>query len=191
VDWENRYVAGDTPWNRGEAAPPLVDFLETEKIQGRILVPGCGLGFDVRALAAQGATVLGLDIAPTAITQAEAFPKAGDENYLLGDLFNLPAELEHSFDWVLEHTCYCAIDPSRRDDYLYAICKALKPGGQILGIFYTDPNPVEGPPFATTAAEIVHRFSPYFAWKKSWQPTRCYPGREGCEWVHWMEKKFE
>ena len=56
TDWEARYQAGETPWEKGEAAPPLIELLgKLEKPawgRGPILVPGCGFGHDVRALSA-------------------------------------------------------------------------------------------------------------------------------------------
>src|SRR2546425_62305 len=44
--WEGRYQAKDTPWDKGEASPGLVDFLAThpELKRGTVCVPGCGFG---------------------------------------------------------------------------------------------------------------------------------------------------
>jgi hypothetical protein len=53
MDWEQRYETGDTPWEKGAPAPPLLEWLESRgSIRGDILVPGCGSGHDVRAIAA-------------------------------------------------------------------------------------------------------------------------------------------
>ena len=52
TDWEDHYRTGDMPWDKGAPSPGLVDFLTSEPVRGRVLVPGCGLGYDVRALAA-------------------------------------------------------------------------------------------------------------------------------------------
>jgi SAM-dependent methyltransferase len=74
VDWDHRYRLGDTPWEKGYAAPPLSEWLEKHgPLNGRVLVPGCGSGHDVRGLAEAGSsncTVVGLDIASAAIEQA-------------------------------------------------------------------------------------------------------------------------
>lgn len=69
-DWNAAYEDDDTPWDKGIAAPPLRAFLAKHPIRGRVLVPGCGLGHDVRLLAEQGASVVGLDIVPKAVRQA-------------------------------------------------------------------------------------------------------------------------
>ena len=77
VDWEQLYRQGETPWEKGAPHPALIRWLKENSLSGRVLVPGCGFGYDVRALAATGAEVLGLDMAPFAITTARAFSRCG------------------------------------------------------------------------------------------------------------------
>jgi SAM-dependent methyltransferase len=184
VNWESRYRLGDTPWEKGVAAPPLIDFLAHHPIKGEILVPGCGAGHEVRALAAQDvhrATVIGLDLAETAITLAQGIPLVGQEMYVQGDLFALPSSWNGRFDWVVEHTCFCAIDPTLRADYVRAIAQVLKPGGQYFAIFFMTPDSEQGPPFETTSEEISQHFDPSFELLEEWVPPRTFEGREGRE----------
>ena len=103
MDWEQRYRTGDTPWEKGAASPPLLEWLESHgPMHGSVLVPGCGSGRDVRAIAGVCPTtqVVGLDVAPSAIDQARGFSLAGQETYQLADFFDLPAELTNRFAWV-------------------------------------------------------------------------------------------
>jgi SAM-dependent methyltransferase len=191
TDWEQQYQKGETPWEKGAPSPGLVDYLATEPVRGRILVPGCGFGHDVRALVADGAEVTGLDISASAVAGAQRFPKAGNEQYILGNLFALPPEMQGAFDWVFEHTCFCAIQPSQRQAYVEAVAGALKPTGRLLAIFYLDPgndSPDEGPPFEVSIAELDRLFLPHFHLVREWLPARAYPGREGREWMRVMEK---
>ncbi len=186
TDWEAHYQSGDTPWEKGAASPALLEALARVSLRGRILVPGCGLGHDARALAAAGAEVVGIDIAPSAIAAARANPGVAKERYELADLFALPAAMRSAFDWVWEHTCYCALPPAQRSDYVRAVAGALRPGGELLGVFYLDPGqplPTDGPPFETTLSELDARFSPHFTLIEEWLPTKAYPGREGREWM--------
>lgn len=188
MDWEFRYQAGDTPWEKDAAAPPLADWLSRNTISGRVLVPGCGSGHDVRALARAGAEAVGIDVAPSAITRAEAFPRAGRERYRVENLFALPPELAGAFDWAFEHTCFCAIDPQRRADYAAAISHALKPRGRVLAIFYLDPgHPDGGPPFGATRGELDRLFNERFATIEEYVPPVSYPGREGRELVRVLQ----
>jgi len=191
TDWEAQYEKGETPWEKGAPSPGLVDFLAVEPVHGRVLVPGCGFGHDVRALAASAEEVVGLDIAAAAVAGAQRLPKVGTEHYLEGDLFALPPAMRGAFDWVFEHTCFCAIQPSQRQDYVDAVVGALKPGGRLLAVFYLDPgndSPDEGPPFEVSVAELDRLFLPRFQLLREWLPQHAYPGREGREWMRVMEK---
>jgi len=191
-DWDEQYRIGETPWDKGEAAPPLVAWLRDHPgtMTGTVLVPGCGTGHDVRAIAAAepDAQPVGLDLSPTAIASCRARVTTGGERYVEADLFALPAELKGTCDWVWEHTCFCAIDPARRDDYVAAVAAALKPGGHLLGIFYLDPyrgdhQPGGGPPHGCTLAELQQRFEGggQFVIESANPPKACYADRAGRE----------
>ncbi|HRX54986.1 MAG TPA: methyltransferase domain-containing protein [Verrucomicrobiales bacterium] len=196
-DWEQHYREGHMPWDKGQAAPPLLEYLERhEPPVGRILVPGCGLGHDVRALAqaSPGSEVIGLDISPTAVSKATEMAAVGRETYVEGDLFALPEEWSGSFDAFWEHTCFCAIDPGMRDAYVAAVTGLLRPGGIFFAVFYLDPYDDEhqagdGPPHGVTAEELDARFGRDFVIEDRWTPTRSYAGREGCEEVRRYRRK--
>ncbi|MEM0896868.1 MAG: methyltransferase domain-containing protein, partial [Verrucomicrobiota bacterium] len=140
IDWNDQYRKNETPWDKGAAAPPLLEYLERNSVSGRILVPGCGRGHDVRALAAVGsADVIGLDISRIAVEGAERFPRTNGERYILGDLFDPPDTFEGMFDMVFEHTCISALAPEWREGYAEQITRFLKPGGEYLGVFFLNP----------------------------------------------------
>jgi len=187
-DWESAYADGDTPWDKGYAAPPLREYLEGRgAIRGRVLVPGCGTGHDVRLLAGMGAAeVVGLDLAPRALREAGRFPRAGGERYEAGDFLDLPEHLRGSFDWVVEHTCLCAINPSGRERYARSVAQALRPGGRLLAVLFRAVPDFdgEGPPFPISGAEIEGLFGETFDTLERFVPERTYPGRPvGCEEV--------
>jgi len=193
TDWEAHYRSGDTPWEKGGANPGLLDYLASHPVRGRVLVPGCGFGHDVRALAATADEVIGIDIAPAAVKAARAFPQVGGERYEVADLFALPARLQRAFDCVWEHTCFCAIDPSQRPAYVEAVTGALQPGGQLLAVFFVDPgndHPDEGPPFEVSITELDRLFAPRFELVREWAPARAYPGREGREWMRLLKVRL-
>jgi methyl halide transferase len=73
----------------------------------------------------------------------------------------LGTEFPQGFDYVLEHTCFCAIDPSRRSQYIQLVRQLLKPGGQLIGLFFTHSRP-DGPPFGVTPTAILADFEPDF-----------------------------
>ena len=191
TDWETLYQNGEAGWDKGAPAPGLLAFLAEMPLTGRVLVPGCGRGHDVRALAVAGAEeVIGLDLAPSAISEAKPAPNT---RYVLGDLFALPPEFDGVFDAVFEHTCFCAIPRERRDDYVAAVAGALKPGGLLVGVFYLNPrdnpDPLLGPPFNATLEELDTRFAPHFTLLRSEAPTAAFEGREGREVLRVMLRK--
>lgn len=199
TDWEQHYLDNETPWDKGAAAPPLLEWAEANGplLRGNILVPGCGTGHDVRALARLGTMdhILGLDIAPSAVAAAQSQGGGAKVSYEVADLFHLPARFVESCDWVWEHTCFCAIDPAKREEYVDAVYGVLKPGGHLLGVFYLNPydndhSPGEHPPHGVTEAELVSRFSASgrFEMVERYVPSRSYPGREGLELVLRLRK---
>lgn len=190
TDWELRYQTGDMPWEKGAPSPGLVDFLAAhpELPRGRVLVPGCGCGHDARAWAAAGFEVVGLDLAPSAVRIArERTPgsMAPLVRFLEGDF--LEGTPDEPFDWLFEHTLYCAVDPDRREAYRVAAGRWLQPGGNFLAVHYLIPDEA-GPPFGTTPEEVRGRFSPDFELLDSWTP-RSYPNRQGLERAFWWRKK--
>src|SRR5258708_12481440 len=159
------------PWEKGAAAPPLLSWMARHSaLTGDVLVPGCGLGHDVRAIAmaSPDARVVGLDVAQLALAQAKKHPQAGNESYICADLFRLPAKLVGAFDWIFEHTCFCAVLPAQRVDYVRAMATALRKSGQILAIFFLDPwDPGEAPPevgphFVVSTQQLTTLFFPCF-----------------------------
>ena len=187
--WEQRYQTKDMPWEKGEPSPGLVDFLAAhpELPRASVCVPGCGTGHDVRAWANAGFKAFGFDIAPSAIQLATEKTRAAglEAKFQLADF--LRDEPPQPFDQLFEHTLFCAIDPSQRDDYVRAVLRWLKPDGQFLAVHYLIPDK-DGPPFGTTREEVFSRFSPRFDLIEDWVP-RSYPNRIGLERMFWWRRK--
>ena len=187
--WEDRYQTRDMPWEKGEASPGLIDFLAAhpELPRGAVCIPGCGTGHDARAWARAGFRAFGFDIAPSAVRLSQERTR---EAGLSAD-FRLANFLEDDppflFDWIFEHTLFCAIDPAARDAYVRAVLRWLKPAGQYLAVNYLIPDK-EGPPFGTTRDELCRRFAPHFELLQDWVP-RSYPNRTGLELMLWWQRK--
>ena len=202
--WAGRYKAGETGWDHGAASPGLIDFLNTHvRAQhaapvrtGTILVPGCGRGHDARALAKAGFDVTAIDVVQQAIDDARrlAASEAGAQHaaplrYEIADFFNLPPALRGPYDWLFEHTFFCAIDPALRDRYVEIVTSLIKPGGHLLGVFYNI-QPDTGPPFGTTREELTERFAPQFSLEYESVP-RSYESRTGKEMLVLWKRKAE
>lgn len=194
TDWEMRYQTGDTPWEKGYASPALLELLDSQTAwgPGPILIPGCGLGHDVRALGLLNVPVVGLDLATTAIERARELSQTEMETYELGDFLDPAWRSGRKFSAVWEHTCFCAIPPGDRPRYAEAVADCLKEGGLLAGVFFLTPfDPGEeqlGPPFPTSVGELDAWFSPSFERIDGWVPRRAYPGRENREWIGLFRK---
>lgn len=187
--WESRYQTKDMPWEKGAASPGLVDFLQSETAlpRGTVCVPGCGTGHDVRAWAQAGFAATGLDIAPSAIELARERTEAAGLKARFAQADFLHTEPAEQYDWLFEHTLFCAIQREERDDYVQAVLRWLKPAGRYLAVNYLIPDE-DGPPFGTTRDEIVKRFSPHFELVRDWVP-RSYPNRTGLERMFWWDRR--
>lgn len=184
--WEQRYQTGDTSWEKGGPSPGLVDFLAANPglKRGTVAVPGCGTGHDVREFARAGFDAFGFDIAPSAIALAEAKSRAVGLNAKFQRADFLRDEPPQKFDWLFEHTLFCAIQTDERDDYVRGVLRWLKPGGNYLAVNYLVPPDRAGPPFTTTREEQWRRFSPEFDLVAEWTP-RSFPNRAGLELMFW------
>lgn len=188
-DWNSAYENDDTPWDKGYAAPPLAEFLSKHSMNGKVLVPGCGAGHDVRLLADNGAEVTGLDVAPSALKKAESFPKIAGESYELGNFLHFGDRYKEAFDWVVEHTCLCAIEPSERESYVESLKRVLKSEGYFLAVFFREVSDYtgDGPPHPISAGEIDGLFKDDFELIDAFVPQQTYPSRPvGSEEVRWM-----
>lgn len=193
--WQERYDRKEDQWEKGAAVPGLVDFLAQltpELKRGRVIQPGCGRGHDLAQFAQEGFQGVGIDIARTAVEDAQRIYHDDVREKKLAfycqDYFQTAKDHWHGqFDWYFEHTFFCAIEPQLRADYVRNLRAVLKPGGYFLAVFYHI-QPEQGPPFGCLESELEERFFPYFELLDSCVP-RSYPHRTGLELLWWMRHK--
>jgi methyl halide transferase len=184
--WEGLYATGNDGWDLGQASPPLVDVVErTPPPRGRVAVLGCGRGHDARFLAARGYDVVGYDFSTAAVTAARALARRDGVSVAFEqrDIFTLGREAAHAFDGVWEYTCYCAIDPARRDEYARTVAAIVRPGGWLLACFFPLRAVSAGPPFPVSRAEVRRHLMPAFRIERAQPPLRSARGRLGREWL--------
>ncbi|XP_022878982.1 probable thiol methyltransferase 2 isoform X2 [Olea europaea var. sylvestris] len=105
--WDKCWEQGLTPWDLGQPTPVLVHLCNTSSLpKGRALVPGCGSGYDVMAVACPERYVVGVDISDNAIQKAKELssrsPNSDHFTFLKTDFFTWqPAEL---FDLIFDYT---------------------------------------------------------------------------------------
>lgn len=184
--WEGRWSEGHTPWDHGRSAPPFMEFVEKcGAPAGNVIIPGSGSGHDVRYFAELGAHVVGLDLSPTSIDVAHRLNSHPQAKYRTGNILDPDSKWHNRFDWVIEHTCLCALQPEHWKAYAKSVRKLLKKNGYYLAIFYRDPEDDDGPPFGIDEDVIEKLFAKHFTLINAWVPEKSYRSRIGREELRW------
>ncbi|HWF27217.1 MAG TPA: class I SAM-dependent methyltransferase [Mycobacterium sp.] len=135
MDWDSAYreqgdFEGPPPWNIGEPQPELAALMAAGKFRSDVLDAGCGFAELSLALAAEGYTVVGIDVTPTAIAAAT---KAANERGLSTASFT-QADItsftgyDNRFSTVIDSTLFHSLPVEGRDGYLSSIHRAAAPG---------------------------------------------------------------
>jgi methyl halide transferase len=158
--WEADYQRKTDGWDLGAATPAFKHLIASGRFKpGRMIVPGAGRGYDAREFARHGFQVTAVDFSPYVIREMKSLadPLAPVE-VLQHDLFTLPHTLDRSFDYVLEYTCFCAIDPKRRAEYADLVTRLLRPGGVYIDLAFPLDGRAGGPPFAVPESELLNLY---------------------------------
>lgn len=162
--WETRYRRGDTGWDRGDVSPALYHWLDSGVVAPcRILVPGCGRGYEVVQLTAAGFDVLAVDIAPSAVASVRKLLEKEALRAQVTEADLLRFDLTRPVDAIYEQTCLCALPPARWPDYERRLHAWLRPGGLLLALFMQT-GEEGGPPFHCDIADMRRLFA-----KERWQ----------------------
>lgn len=161
--WDTRYTSGQTPWDFGGVPAAVQDFITRNPKGGRVLIPGCGAGHEIRAFAEAGWKVTALDISPVAVELARKNAGADlAKRVFLADFFQdrLAAA---GFDLIYERTFLCALLPQHRNAYVQRTAELLKPDGRLVGYFYFQKTALkDGPPWGLAWGEADALFQDYF-----------------------------
>ena len=185
VDWRKNWRAGVTPWDAGTSPPALRSLVDRGAVpSGRILVPGCGTGYDLSTLARTDREVVGIDLSEDA---RKAFVAAhpelpGSVIYEVADFFSYaPAR---GFDFVWDYTFFCALDPDQRTSWSRAMQRLVNPGGVLATLLFPFEDPIsgtQGPPWPVNTAMVRSCVEDGFEELETTDVGRTHPGREGKE----------
>lgn len=161
--WNQRYESNDTPWDFGGVPSALKAYLKKNPKGGKVLIPGCGAGYEAQAFAEAGYDVTAMDLSAIAVarTQARLEPAQACRIHE-GDFFTASFAAA-SFDVIYERTFLCAIRPELRTTYRDIVARLLRPGGAFIGYFYYQKtDPAAGPPFGLAWGESDLLFARHF-----------------------------
>lgn len=164
IFWETRYQQGETGWDIGHGSPALTAYFETLSNKSlAILIPGCGNAHEVDTLLEMGfsnITVLDIAASPLKVI-AERQAKAIEEGQLkliCGDFFKHTGQ----YDFIMEQTFFCALNPALRDDYAMQMHSLLNTNGLLAGLLFDFPLTSEGPPFGCNREGYLTHFNKHF-----------------------------
>jgi hypothetical protein len=192
MNWEEIYRKGEAFWNKGAPSPPLKQYLESHPVRGRTLVPGCGHGHEVALAVQHGLDATGLEIAPTGVAEARKLYPELAGRFVVGNMFEPPAELHDAFDIVLEHTCMSGLHPSLRPAYRHGIDLTLRRGGLLIGVWFINPDldpGEEGPPFPFSLDALTAFFADDYEIVEDYVPEVAFVGREGRERIRVLRRQ--
>ena len=197
MDWQHAYSQRETPWDLRQVTPPLAALLASDRLGqlgiargGRVVVPGCGRGHDLRAWATAGFRATGIDIVPAVVAEAREllrWNRVEGAEVLCRDLFGLDDEFTAAYDVAYDYTCFCALPPHLRGAYGAAIGQLVRPGGVWIGLAYPlDPSLTGdgGPPYLVRPEDLGTALGTRFERVADFAPERSVPRRRGAE--HWF-----
>lgn len=182
--WDARYREAFIPWDAGESPTALGAWLSALPKSFRVLIPGCGSGYEVAAFAAAGHDVTALDFSLAAVDAARRVLGPLADRVVEADFFAFDAG--DGYDVVYERAFLCALPRRMWADYAARMAKVVRPGGALAGFFFFGDGD-RGPPFPLRAGEIeillggnfecvcdraVDRSVPVFAGRERWQTWR-------------------
>ncbi len=158
--WQQRWDAGLTGWDQGEAHPSLAKLLKHATREGslpegaRIYSAGAGRAHSEAALARLGYVVKAVDLSDSAIQAAKSlYGEISGLHLAVGDFNDIPEDELASFDAIYDRAMLCALGPGIRLSYIEAMKKRLKPGGLFCSILFRRVEVEKSPPYAIDEKE--------------------------------------
>jgi SAM-dependent methyltransferase len=167
------YITDSAGWDLKSPNPVFVELLRNKDLikPGKLLITGCGKGYDAVAAAKAGFDVTAVDFSPVALEHARELAESElvRIKFVEEDIFTLGNEWLDAYDVVYEYTTYCAINPSRRKEFAQKISSFIKPGGKLLALIFPvderegDPASLSHrePPFRIDLTEFYRNFSEF------------------------------
>ncbi|GJF10657.1 SAM-dependent methyltransferase [Mycolicibacterium cyprinidarum] len=135
MDWDDAYrgegeFEGPPPWNIGEPQPELAALISAGKVRSDVLDAGCGHAELSLALAADGYTVVGIELTPTAVAAAKKAAQERDlpnATFIQDDITTFTG-FDGRFNTIIDSTLFHSLPIEGRDGYQQAVFRAAAPG---------------------------------------------------------------
>ena len=183
--WEERYQAETIPWDFHGVPAAVTHFLKSIKPSGRVLIPGCGSAYEVKAFLAAGWDAWGIDFSEAAVKRARGILGKQSDHILCGDFFT--HQFEQSFDLIYERRFLCALPLRLRGAYARRMHDLLFSNGRLVGFFLYG-EVFDGPPFPLKDVNESKDLLSYFELIADLPAENSFSVTEGKErWEEWKK----
>jgi SAM-dependent methyltransferase len=164
LPWDASYRDGPSPWDTGHPQPAVVRVASEGGFTGDVLDVGCGSGDNALHVASLGLSVLGVDVAETALAMAGAKAEArgSEAEFAVADAFELE-RLRRRFTTVLDCGLFHTFDDEERPRYVASLASVTERGGIVYVLCFSDDGPDTGP-HPISQEELRAVFNPGRGW---------------------------
>jgi len=145
--WDASYHDGPAPWDIGRPQPAILRLASEGGLAGAVLDVGCGTGEHALHVASLGFSVLGVDVAETALAMAgeKARARGIHAEFLAADALQLE-RLGRMFQTVLDCGMFHTFDdPEERTRYAAGLASVTEHGGTLYVLCFSNAGPDTGP----------------------------------------------
>jgi SAM-dependent methyltransferase len=165
----------------------LEEWLKQGRPPLRVLVPGCGTGYEVRAFAQRGHDVSAIEFSDAAIAAARNELGTLADRVRKADFFAFDTG---AFDLVYERAFLCALPRRVWPQWAQRVAQLVRRGGELAGFFFFDDNQ-RGPPFGISLPGLRELLLPGFELTQDLPipPGQSIPVFKGKErWQSWRRR---
>mmetsp|Transcript_9030 Transcript_9030/g.18248 ORF Transcript_9030/g.18248 Transcript_9030/m.18248 type:complete len:146 (-) Transcript_9030:771-1208(-) len=133
------------------------------------------MGYDALVLASPDREVIGLDLSPIAVTEANRVRDAAgltkeQVSFLAGDFFSLDAK--HGFDLIVDSLFFCALPPKFRSRWAHKMMTLVEPKqGELFTLIHPIGSWTDGPPYAVSPQLVKDTLEPVGFHAKELRPS--------------------
>jgi len=146
LPWDASYHGGTAPWDIGRPQPAIVRLASEGGFAGAVLDAGCGTGENALHVASLELSVLGVDVAETAlaIARAKADQREIVVEFAAADAFQLE-RLGRRFETVVDCGLFHTFDAEERAEYVASLASVTEREGTLYVLCFSDDGPDTGP----------------------------------------------
>ena len=164
LPWDASYHNGPAPWDIGHPQPAIVRLASEGGFAGAVLDAGCGTGENTLLVASLGLSVLGVDVAETAlaIARKKAAERGIEVEFAAADAFRLE-RLGRMFKTVLDCGLFHTFNGEERPGYVASLASVTEHDGTLYVLCFSDEGPDTGP-HPVRQEELRVAFNPSHEW---------------------------